>query len=370
MARRSWPQRLKRFCCWILGLLGLLLLVRLVLFHGPVRPPEDLPTGGFTDVHVHAAGIGEGSDCFISRAMQDSFKFDLYLSSFSVDQDQLREHGDALLVERLAATVRKSRWVNQAVVLALDGIMLDDGTLDRERTEVYVDNEFVARETARHEELLFGASVNPLRHDALQRLRWSKQQGAVLVKWLPAIQLMDPGDRAHEDFYRLMVELDLPLLVHTGNERSFVMHEDHLADPLRLRLPLELGVRVIAAHAGTQGENDEEDNFSRLLRMASEFDNLVVDISSLTQINKLGHLDWVLEEPLLEGRLLYGSDFPLVETPLIQPWAFPLHLTLSQMWTLSGIDNALDQDVLLKQALGVPADTFTATARYLRLDGR
>ena len=52
-----------------------------------------------------------------------------------------------------------------------------------------------------------------------------------------------------------MIELDLPLLSHAGDERSFTQAADELADPMRLRLPLELGVRVIAAHIGSTGKN-------------------------------------------------------------------------------------------------------------------
>ena len=53
------------------------------------------------------------------------------------------------------------RQVRAAVVLALDGPVGSDGELDRARTEIYVPNEFVAAEVAKHPELRFGASVNP-----------------------------------------------------------------------------------------------------------------------------------------------------------------------------------------------------------------
>ena len=44
------------------------------------------------------------------------------------------------------------------------------GNLDPARTEFYVPNEFVAALAARHTNLLFGASINPYRPDALARL--------------------------------------------------------------------------------------------------------------------------------------------------------------------------------------------------------
>ena len=55
--------------------------------------------------------------------------------------------------------------------------------------------------------------------DAIERLQWAKDNGALLVKWLPSIQFIDPADPALEPFYRNMVALDLPLLTHAGQER-------------------------------------------------------------------------------------------------------------------------------------------------------
>jgi predicted TIM-barrel fold metal-dependent hydrolase len=46
---------------------------------------------------------------------------------------------------------------------------------------------------------LFGASVHPHRHDALEALEWCAQQGAVLIKWLPNYQGIDPAARRHPE---------------------------------------------------------------------------------------------------------------------------------------------------------------------------
>jgi uncharacterized protein len=63
--------------------------------------------------------------------------------------------------------------------------------------------------------------------------------------------------------------------------------------------------------------------------------------------------------------LLYGSDYPLINTALVSPWFFPLTLTRSEMSELSAIENPFDRDVALKQALGVPEEVFAATAEVL-----
>jgi len=363
-----WRRGVRRLALAVGFLVVLGLGVRWLLFHGPVRAPEPLPVGLIVDGHVHVAGLGHGgSGCFVSPALRDSFRFGRYLAAFGVTEARLEEEGDQAVFAVLAARVRASRLVDRAVVLALDGVIGPDGELDRSATEVYVPDDFVASQTARYDELLYGASVNPYRRDALARLEQAKARGAVLVKWLPAIQHVDPADPALVPYYRKLVELDLPLLTHAGQERSFTTSRDELSDPARLRLPLEQGVRVIAAHVASTGRNEGEDNVDRLLALMAEFDNLVADISSLTQVNKLGYLDRVLLEPALEGRLLYASDYPLTNTLLVSPWYFPLHLDARVMAEVAAEDNVFDRDVHLKQALGVPAAVFLETGRYLGL---
>jgi uncharacterized protein len=92
----------------------------------------------------------------------------------------------------------------------------------------------------------------------------------------------------------------------------------------------------------------------------------VTEISALTQINKLGALREVLRRPEFHRRLVYGTDFPLMNMPIVSPWFFPRELKLSQMWRIGRIKNPWDRDVALKQALGVPADVFARAERIIR----
>ncbi len=341
-------------------------LYRLLFFEGPFLPPEPLNGKPIVDLHAHVAGLGaKGSGCFVSDEMRNSYKFEIYLSAFDVSRKMIEEQGDALVVRRLAERVRESEHLSAAVVLALDGVIGEDGELDREHTEIFVPNDFVGRETARFPELLFGASINPYRRDAIERLEQVAGDGAVLIKWLPAIQWIDPSDEALIPFYEKMKELDLPLLSHAGQERSFTTARDEFSDPFRLRLPLELGIRVVAAHAASTGTSEGQDNVDRLVELLDEFPNLYADISTLTQLNKLGFLRRVLQERRFDGRLLYGSDYPLIHTVLLSPWYHPLNLTLAEMRGIRRIDNPLDRDVVLKQSLGVPAAVFARSATFL-----
>lgn len=103
----------------------------------------------------------------------------------------------------------------------------------------------------RHENLYFEASVNPNRKVALDVLEWSKENGGLLIKWLPNIEDIDPSNSSCRDYYHRLLALNLSLLTHVGDEDSFSKTKNALADRQILRFPLEYWVRVIAAHVAS-----------------------------------------------------------------------------------------------------------------------
>ena len=330
-----------------------------------VNPGDDTDTG-YVDMHVHAACIGTGdSGCFISEAMRHGYKFSFYLAAFDVTLEELESEGDVVVIRKLSDKVAASKAVSRAVVLALDGVVDEAGNLDRERTQVYVPNDYLAEAVSAYDNLLFGASINPYRHDALERLQRAKDQGAVLVKWIPGIMHIDPADERIIPFYDRLRELGLPLLTHAGDERSFGDSSDELGDPLLLEVPLRRGVTVIAAHLASMGSVQGDRNFDRLLRLFSKYDNLYADISALTQINRLGYLRRALVRPDLHSRLVYGSDWPLQFFPLVSPWYQASHVPMSELKAIVALDNQWDKDVALKRAMGVPSQVFRQTASLL-----
>ena len=336
---------------------------------GMVAADDGLEDRHVIDCHAHVAGLGYGdSGAFISDGMRSNFRFRFFLRWMGVTEQELAAEGDQLVVRRLSEKIARSRYVDQAVVLAFDGIVdKTSGVLDRENTQFYVPNDFVQRETAKYPNLLFGASINPYRKDSLALLEQAAARGAVLVKWIPSIMHIDPADEAIVPFYQKMAALGLPLLSHAGREKSFAHAQDEYSDPLRLSLPLQHGVTVIAAHIATTGESEGQDNFERILPMFAVWPNLYTDISSLTQINKLGYLARALKVPGLKARMLYGTDWPLQYFPLVSPWFHVNHIGLRNAWRVAGIDNEWDRDVALKQALGVPEAVFTRSLGILRV---
>lgn len=336
----------------------------------PLSANSELEQQHIIDWHVHVAGLGYGeSGNFINQTMRDNYRFGFFMKWMQVDEDELKVKGDQLVVLRLSRQIDESKYVDQAVVLALDGV-IDPETkqLDRQATQFYVDNQFVAEQTAKYPNLLFGASINPMREDAIELLENAAEQDAVLIKWIPSIMYIDPSDPAFTAFYQRMAELNIPLLSHTGMEKSFASARDELADPRKLELPLSLGVTVIAAHIATTGESNGQDNFARILPMFAEYENLYADISSLTQINKLGYLAKAIKYPGLMDRMIYGTDWPLQYFPIVSPWYHINHVDLKKVWKISRTENPWDRDILLKTEFGIPTDVYLRRLGVLQIN--
>ena len=312
------------------------------------------------DWHVHVAGLGlGGSGNFVNDEMRKNYRFKFFLKWMDVTEKELEEKGDQILVKKLNDKITQSRYIDQAIVLAMDGVIDETSkTLDRNKTQVYIPNEFVASQAAKYPNLLFGASINPNRENSVKLLEEVHRQGAVLIKWIPNIMYIDPSDEKFIPFYKRMAELKIPLLTHTGMEKSFANAKDDFADPRLLELPLKCGVTVIAAHIATTGESDGQDNFERILPMFDEFSNLYTDISSLTQLNKRGYLAKALKYPGLTERMIYGTDWPLQSFPLVTPWYHANHIGIKNTWRVSRYKNKWDRDIKLKEAFGVPQSAF------------
>jgi uncharacterized protein len=161
-----------------------------------------------------------------------------------------------------------------------------------------------------------------------------------------------------------MAEARLPLLAHTGGEHTVPVVNATLADPKLLRLPLECGVTVIAAHCATKSGPADRDYFEDWCAMLSEFPNLYGDISAMVSLNRCAHLMDCLR-PEIEPRILHGSDFPvpvLGHRLWLQGWIDRATLHRTQK-----ITNPLERDWRFKEALGFPEEIRTRATGLLRL---
>ena len=199
---------------------------------------------------------------------------------------------------------------------------------DPERSQFCVSNEFIFQASQVDQaHFLPVASIHPYRADALDELEKWASLGVKMIKWLPNVMGMDPSDPRCLAFYRKMADLRIVLLTHSGHESLVPLAVDQeLGNPLRLRLALDQGVRVIMAHSATSGRGVDFDkgssfrcwNFDLFLRLMQEGrskDLLFGDLAGVTFLNRMRYLDRLLEEAQpgkkLDGRLVNGSDYPI-----------------------------------------------------------
>jgi predicted TIM-barrel fold metal-dependent hydrolase len=337
----------------------------------------DVDPARLVDYHTHVAGLGAGGTGNRvnpkMRTWRHPFhraKFAVYLSAAGVEN---LGRADAEFAERLLSLVRHIEPGGKYRLLAFDKNHHRDGTVNAEKTEFYVPNEYVFDLAARHPGLFEPViSVHPYRADAVEALeRWARRGGR-MVKWLPNAMGIDPSDAACDPFYAKMKELGLALLSHGGEEKAVEAKEDQrLGNPLLLRRALEHGVKTIVAHCASLGENEDLDdpgrrrvhNFELFMRLMDDrrYDELVFgDISAMTQFNRIGHpLSTVIEREDLHGRLVNGSDYPLPAINLLvrtKPLVRAGYITADEGASLREIYgfNPLLFDYVLKRRLKLP----------------
>ena len=307
------------------------------------------------DCHVHLAALPEGGNgCYISPKMLKSplFRFLLWKHGLSPEkpQEANRKYVDDLLTE-----LRASRQVQRAVLLGMDGVYDHAGALARKETDFLISNDYVLQTARAHpQEFLPGVSINPQRRDAVEEVHRCADAGAALVKVLPNAQQFNPADPKYTAFYRALVERKLPFLSHVGYEFSLIGKDQSVGDPGRLRLALDEGVMVIAAHACSYGLMLFERFLPVLLTFAKQYPNFYADISALTLPNRFRMLLHLRRHTEVHDRLLFGTDYPL-SVMHVATWG---RVGLRTLARLVKTTNRFDRQALVCRSLHVNFSSF------------
>ncbi len=264
------------------------------------------------DCHVHLAAFPhQDNGCSISPKMLKSplFRFLLWKHGFHAHHP---DRSNQKYVDDLLTELRASRYVGRAVLLGMDGVYDPQGRLDCEGTDFLVGNDYVLGVVRAYpREFLAGVSINPQRRDAVDELERCADAGAVLVKVLPNAQQFDPANPRYKAFYRALARRRIPLLSHVGYEFSLIGKDQSVGDPAKLRVPLDEGVTVIAAHACSYGLMVYERFYRTFLELVRQYPNFYADISALTLPNRFRMLLRLRRHPETHDRLLFGTDYPL-----------------------------------------------------------
>jgi hypothetical protein len=278
----------------------------------------------------------------------------------------LRSDLERLYVERLLEMVHGSSLA-AAVILAHDQVYDEQGRLLQDAGIFYVPNEYVLRLSREHRAFLPAVSIHPARRDAMEELERCLDGGAVMMKCLPNCHNINCNDRRFMRFWERMAEAGLPLLAHTGGEHTLPIVRREYADPRILALPLECGVKVIAAHCATKSGLTDPEYFHIFKGMTRRFSNLYGDNSAFTVPIRGRRVPECAQEPLV-NRIVHGSDFPV---PVYGhfPWLRGfLDWKTFRRWQRE--KNVLERDYQFKQAMGFPPETFTRLWGLLRMPAK
>jgi mannonate dehydratase len=333
------------------------------------------------DTHVHVFGDGDsGSGLWFNPRMsnlwnpQEYLRRKIYINAACIDDRPGRI--DLSFGANLLAQARGMKPGFKAMLFAFDWARDEAGAPVREMSTYYASDEYMATKAAEHPaHFEWVASIHPYDPRALDRLDAAVARGARAIKWLPTAQNIDPASPRLDRYYARLVSLKLPLITHAGDEQAVVGFGEHLGNPLRLRRPLDAGVRVVVAHCASLGHGEELeptkaggkpsnfDLFGRLMDEPRYAKLLYGDISAVVQSNRIGVLDTLLSRRDWQARLLNGSDYPLPGVvPLID-----LHKLVSRGLLDAGMveplralrhSNVLLFDFVLKRSLSSKGQRF------------
>lgn len=309
-----------------------------------------LDTAQVWDSHVHLIGVGDSnSGTWFNPAMNSPWHPLLKIQkSFYMNAGCVNEAPgqlDASYVARLLSLADGMKPGFKAMLFAFDWFHDENGKLDRSRSMFYVPNHYAA-EVARHhpDNFEWVASIHPYRADCEEALQDAKAGGALAIKWLPSAMGIDPLSKRCDRFYEALATVDLPIISHAGRELAVQGGNQDFGNPLRLRRPMDHGLRVVLAHCASDGDDQDIDHgkngprvksfdlFARMMNETRYTTKLYADISALTQLNRAWALKSVLQHNDWHARLLNGSDYPL-------PGVMPL-FSVTNMTKMGSLDPA------------------------------
>ncbi|MEW5806859.1 MAG: amidohydrolase family protein [Acidobacteriota bacterium] len=336
------------------------------------------------DIHVHVYGRGDGgTGCFMRGKFYQSLLIPFLKLYHGIYGREFRDNLDAMYIGMIFQKLGESPSIEGAVLLAHDRIYRHDGAIDP-RTHLFTPNDYVLA-LVRDQERLFeevlkknnmkimtemnkkrvfaGVSVHPDRKEAIDEIHRCKEQGAVLIKLLPDSQNFDPMNKKYKEYYETLHRLSLPMLVHTGGEHILRTLNKEYRNPERLKLPLDCGVTVIAAHCGMKSGIADRDFFENFSSMVGSHDHFYGDTAALLIPTRRRPLKKLLKNDTHFKKLVHGSDIPVPSIPASLTGIVPLE----QIKKIARIRNPFERDYLAKKAAGFPDDVFSRASDILNL---
>ncbi len=300
------------------------------------------------DIHTHLLNPAVSFDRLFDRLV-----IPFFANSLGVDPKALRRDPWETYVQAMADAVAQSAIVEQSCLFAVDARLDRKGReLHRDGT-VCADTRDVLGVVQRFpEQFIPFLSINPRRPGALEHLDEYSEAGCRGAKFLQNYWEMDLNDESLIPYYEKLASLNLPLVVHVGSEMTIASKRAYEGSAM-LRLPLDCGVTVIAAHMGL-GQIDHwaqpwrnlsrnprwfDADYHHILELLETEDRLYGDLSALLIPMRARALEHLAAQKHVHHKLLFGTDYPVPFT-----LRFNTHgLSGADMKRIRGIRNPFDR---------------------------
>jgi len=300
-----------------------------------VSPFTQTPHGCIADHMVSLYGTGSASQCFVNKEATDilhhpikSLKFKSMSSACGV---LTPNEFDTQYVYRLVSLVRNLRRFNypfgKHMLCSIDQRYDYSGTPLPHLTGYYVPNDYLLDIINDYKDLFTPCiSIHPYRKDCVDELIKYAVLGVRYVRWCPISMGINPSSELCDDFYETLIENDMILFIHTGDEHVLVdapESDPKWGNPLLLRRPLNKGVKIVAVHSGGEGKSQDTDekyphpmvpNINLFLRIMHEpryTNNLIGDISGIVAYGRVDSITPLIDHQNIHSRLIFGTDYPI-----------------------------------------------------------
>lgn len=279
------------------------------------------------DTHVHLLS----SEVSFNR-LYDKVALRFFAKRFGIDAQALSKEPYRAYTDALIWNIQHSKHIEKVVLFGVDAKVDDEGNVLHKDKTVCASNDDVASLYAKFPELIIPFfSINPKRPDALELIEKYHALGFKGAKFLQNYWDVDTCEERYRAYFEKLVALDLPLIVHVGSESSVASHKACESIEM-LRMPLDIGVKVICAHmalgyeprhllkAFSRNPKHYNDDYFTLLEMLKTYDNLYADISALLTPVRAKVLRHLCMQTDVHAKLLFGSDYPVPFTTVLNTY--------------------------------------------------
>ncbi len=298
------------------------------------------------DIHAHLLSQDVKFDRLYDKIAIFFFASKLGISAKELIKNPYKTYTDALI-----KNIRESKHLSKSVLFGVDARVDEKGkTLHKDITVCASNDDLLTLYEKNRDVIIPFFSINPLRPDALDLIDKYHELGFKGGKFLQNYWGVDTRDRRFVPYFEKLKSKNLPLIIHVGSESSVASFKECESIKM-LDLPLEIGVNVICAHMALSYDwlkilkalslNPKHFNqeYHTLIKMLETYDNLYADISALLTPVRAKVLRHLSSQSKIHHKLLFGTDFPVPFTTVLNSYDLPL----KKRFSLSKIKNPHDR---------------------------